>query len=162
MARRKSENQRHAAQRVFLDALADGATVVAAAKAANTSKTTVYQWRAEDAAFAKEWAAAYEAGGALLEHEAHRRAVEGVLKPIYHQGKKVGTVREYSDTLLIFLMKSRNPRLYCDRVRAAEIEREIADAMAKATNSATVTAADVLARLERLAADKARSAVVSR
>jgi hypothetical protein len=48
-----------------------------------------------------------------LEDEAHRRAVEGYNpRPVYHKGKKVGEIREYSDSLLALLLKSRRPEVY--------------------------------------------------
>jgi hypothetical protein len=53
----------------------------------------------------------------LLEDEAKRRACNGVLKPVFQGGKKVGVVREYSDTLLIFLLKCWHPARYGDRYR---------------------------------------------
>jgi len=31
------------------------------------------------------------------------------LKPVYYQGEQCGEVREYSDTLLIFILKARDP-----------------------------------------------------
>ena len=51
----------------------------------------------------------------VLEPEAIRRTVEGVEKPVYHQGRQVGTVREYSDTLLIFLLKGWKSERYTER-----------------------------------------------
>ena len=46
----------------------------------------------------------------ILEDEVDRRAVEGVEKPVgWHKGKPGGYVREYSDTLLIFLLKGDRP-----------------------------------------------------
>jgi hypothetical protein len=161
MARRKSEKQKTASQRAFLNTLAGGATVEDAARAAATSKTTVYQWRAAEPAFAKDWAVSYQIGGDTLEAEAQRRAVEGTLKPIFHQGKVVGHVREYSDTLLIFLLKARNPQKFCDRVRAAAIEREIAAALAANNTQATSTAAEVVARLAALANAKAAASTLN-
>jgi len=47
-----------------------------------------------------------------MEREAYRRAVEGNDKPVYQGGKKVGTVKEYSDGLLTFLLKARKPEVY--------------------------------------------------
>ena len=67
-----------------------------------------------------------------------RRAHEGVAKPIFHGGKRAidvvqnpdgsikrdasgkpigipAAVREYSDTLLIFMLKGRNPAVFGDR-----------------------------------------------
>ena len=52
-----------------------------------------------------------------LEAEARRRAVEGVRKPVYYRGEIVGTVKEYSDTLLIFLMKGAMPEKYRENVK---------------------------------------------
>jgi hypothetical protein len=48
-----------------------------------------------------------------VEDEAHRRAVEGYNpRPVYHKGEKVGEIREYSDSLLALLLKSRRPEVY--------------------------------------------------
>ncbi len=49
--------------------------------------------------------------------EAVRRAVEGTEKPVYQQGRLVGHVQEYSDTLLIFLLKGRRPEKYGEKLR---------------------------------------------
>ena len=49
-----------------------------------------------------------------MEAEARRRGVEGTLKPVFYKGEECGQVREYSDTLLIFLLKAHDPK-YRDR-----------------------------------------------
>jgi hypothetical protein len=101
---------------LFLTALAESGNVLKAAKRIRCSRTLVYRRRREDAAFAKAWDAALaEAMDTVLEPEAVRRAVEGVLKPVYHHGEEVGQVREYSDTLLIFLLKGGKPARYRER-----------------------------------------------
>ena len=51
-----------------------------------------------------------------LELEARRRAVEGTERPVFYQGGEVGYVREYSDTLLIFLLKAHRPNKFRERV----------------------------------------------
>ena len=56
-----------------------------------------------------DWAAAVELGCDALEDEAVRRGCEGHLKPVFHRGKEVGAIREYSDVLLIFMLKARRP-----------------------------------------------------
>lgn len=71
--------------------------------------------RKEDTKFADGWESALDEGMDWLELEARRRAVEGTLKPVYQGGKKVGTVREYSDILLIFLLKGGKPDKYRER-----------------------------------------------
>jgi hypothetical protein len=104
-------------QAAFLTALAESGNVLRSAKRIRCSRPVLYRRRREDAAFAKAWDAALaEAMDTVLEPEAVRRAVEGVLKPIYHQGAKVGQVREYSDTLLIFLLKGGKPARYRERL----------------------------------------------
>lgn len=91
------------------------------------------------------WDRALKVGVSALEDEAHRRAFDGVDKPLSHQGQftylrdfaaidpetgkqyppdkapvlkdeqgrpQVATVKEYSDTLAIFLLKAHNPEKY--------------------------------------------------
>jgi hypothetical protein len=52
----------------------------------------------------------------LLEDEAFRRAHQGIDKPVFQGKELVGVIREYSDTLLIFLLKGCRPDKYRDRV----------------------------------------------
>src|SRR6516225_7362240 len=85
----------------FVRSLSDCGNVRAAAQQVGFAATCLYDHRRRDPAFAEAWDAAMEtAMETVLEPEAIRRAVDGVDKPVYHQGQQVGTVREYSDTLL--------------------------------------------------------------
>lgn len=120
----KKKADRNAKKRTsFLAALASGASVADAANAAVIGVRTAYNWRAADKTFAGDWERAYAQGADALHAEALRRATEGVDEPVFHQGAIVGYVRRRSDTLLMFLMKARDPERYCDRVRAAKIAR---------------------------------------
>lgn len=47
-----------------------------------------------------------------LEAEAYRRAVKGIDKGIYHQGKLVNTELQYSDTLLSQMLKAYRKERY--------------------------------------------------
>jgi hypothetical protein len=47
--------------------------------------------------------------------EAHRRAVEGSQKPVFHRGEVCGYVTEYSDQLLAMLLKADDPDRFTDR-----------------------------------------------
>lgn len=47
-----------------------------------------------------------------MEAEAFRRGVKGTEKPVFHQGVECGRIREYSDTLLITLLKANRPAKY--------------------------------------------------
>lgn len=97
---------------IFLGALRDGKSVSGACAEASVPRRTVYDWRDADSDFKATWEDALEAGTDRMEDEALRRAVEGTLKPVFHGGKKVGTIREYSDTLIIFLLKARRPKKF--------------------------------------------------
>jgi hypothetical protein len=102
----------------FLAALATTGTVCSAAKKAKISRSTVYEARDSDPLFARAWDDAVEENTQILEAEAIRRASAGYVKPVYQRGELVGKVREYSDTLLIFLLKSRRPQVYRDNPKA--------------------------------------------
>ncbi len=102
----------------FLQALATGLSVTSAAAKAGRHRNSFYKLAKRDPEFAQAREEAIEAGTEVLEDEALRRARDGTDKPIYQGGKKVGSVREYSDTLLIFLLKARNPAKYRERVNA--------------------------------------------
>lgn len=102
----------------FLAALTAAGNVSEACQAAGIGRTAAYAWRAADAEFAAAWDGALEEAADRMEREAFRRAVEGVEKPVFGslgQGLgsgEVGRVREYSDTLLIFLLKAARPEKY--------------------------------------------------
>lgn len=103
----------------FLEQLRRGTSVSGAAIAAGYSRTSVYEWRQEDEAFAKAWEDAWETGADVFEDEATRRAVHGVDKPVFYQGVECGTVREYSDSLMALKLKGRRPEVYRDNVNMA-------------------------------------------
>lgn len=94
----------------FLKALSDGATVGDACRSAGIARRTAYTWRDRDKEFREAWDSAILDGVDALEGEALRRAVRGVIEPVVSAGKLVTKVRKYSDTLLIFLLKARDPR----------------------------------------------------
>jgi hypothetical protein len=102
-------------QKDFLNALEDTASVRRAAKVSKVPRRTVYDWLEKDEAFKIAFDRSKLIAADALEDEAVRRAYEGYLKPVYHGGKKVGTIREYSDTLLVLLMKGGMPEKYKDR-----------------------------------------------
>lgn len=101
----------------FLSALADCGNVADAARQTGIARNALYLWKRDDPGFAEEWEAALTAGGENLEEEAIRRARDGWEEPVWYKGDQVGTVRRYSDTLLIFLLKGLMPGKYGDRHR---------------------------------------------
>lgn len=103
-------------QNVFLRELARKGNVSAACRKAKVERSTAYRAR-EDEEFAAAWDEALEVATEALELEARRRAATGVLEPVYQAGKKVGAIRRYSDTLLIFLLKAHAPAKYRENYR---------------------------------------------
>lgn len=101
----------------FLLALSLCGNVSQACRESNVPRATAYEWKEEDAEFAAAWDRARIIGAEALEDEARRRAHDGVDRPIYQGGKMVGTVRDYSDTLLIFLLKGAMPERYRENSR---------------------------------------------
>lgn len=81
------------------------------------SRNTAYEHRQQDEAFAIAWADVEEETTEAMEAEAYRRGTLGVEKPIYQGGALVGYVQEFSDTLLIFMLKARRPDKYRENVK---------------------------------------------
>jgi len=101
-------------QDVFIKWLSRKGNVSAACKKAKIDRSTAYEWRKDDPNFAKRWEEAIEIATEWMEEEARRRAADGVLQPVFQGGKRVGSIRKYSDTLLIFLLKAHKPEKYRD------------------------------------------------
>jgi hypothetical protein len=104
----------------FLERIALGWSVTDGAKAVGVTPRTIYDHLSADGPFRAEYEHAVEVGSDVLEDEARRRAVDGVSRErgIYHQGKVVGTYveTEYSDRLLMFLLKARRPLRFRESV----------------------------------------------
>jgi hypothetical protein len=99
-----------------LDNLRAGMTLKDASEQAGVPRRTVCQWREDDPEFRKQIEAAYDEGTDVLEREAQRRAVEGTEHKFYDkEGNLVNSRVEYSDTLMIMLMKGRRPERYRDK-----------------------------------------------
>ena len=114
---------RPARKTIFLETLAETVNVSAACRKAGIRRRTAYNWRNADPRFAREWDDALEDGIDAMEAELHRRAFEGVEKPVWHKGQQVGTVRHYSDGLAMFLLKAHRPARYRDTYRPPETDR---------------------------------------
>lgn len=110
-------------ERLLLEGLADGHSVTTSAWAIKISRSTAFAWRAaseatkqEDGTFTDDfcvrWEAAVQAGVDRLEDEAVRRAARGYERPVFQGGVMVGTVTEYSDTLMALVLKGKRPNLY--------------------------------------------------
>lgn len=101
----------------FLAAFSECGVISRAAEIAGIDRGAHYRWIQDDLEYAKAFHDAEEVAAERLEEEARRRAVEGTERPVYYQGQQCGTIREYSDTLLIFLLKGAKPEKYAERIR---------------------------------------------
>src|SRR5690242_2167090 len=97
---------------LFLSEYSKLGVILKAAPAAGIDRKTHYNWLKSDAEYAELFERAKEDYLEKLEAEADRRAVEGTLRPVFHQGEECGQIREFSDTLLIFRLKCLAPEKY--------------------------------------------------
>lgn len=75
--------------RRFLERLAETGNVVRAARSARVKRQRAYQVRQENERFREAWDEAKASAAELvLEPEAFRRAVDGTIRHVYHQGEK--------------------------------------------------------------------------
>lgn len=72
----------------------------------------VTQWQADDPDAERRIIEATRVGGMRLESAAIRRAVHGIMQPVFYQGDVVGYKSEYSDGLLQTLLKGRMAHIY--------------------------------------------------
>jgi len=110
---------------VFLEALVDTVNVTLACRRAGIARRTAYDWREADAGFARKWDDAIDEGVDLLEAELHKRAFEGVERPVYYKGEQVGTWRFYSDALAMFLLKAHRPERYRGTVGSGAVAKAL-------------------------------------
>jgi hypothetical protein len=108
-------------KKAFLEHFRVYGNVTAACTAISVERSTAYKWLERDPDFAAAYKDAEIQATEVLEGEARRRAVEGVvtITPNYYRGELLSEVIEtkYSDTLLIFLLKARAPEKYRETVR---------------------------------------------
>lgn len=99
----------------FLNLVETGLPGVQAAKRLGVSVRTMERAREKDKKFGKAWAEARLEGARNrlgdLETEAWRRAVDGTEKPVFYKGDECGRITEYSNTLLMFLIKAEARRV---------------------------------------------------
>ena len=99
----------------FLCLFSESGNVTESAKKAGLNRQHLYEFRDNNTEFATAWEACRKLAGEALKDEAYRRAKEGVEEPVFFKGRKVGTVRKYSDALLSLLLKAAFPDEFAER-----------------------------------------------
>lgn len=112
MTRKQTQTQK----RKFLTEFARRGSVTGAALAAGITRLQHYSWLRDDKQYAEAFADAEDMAIEALEAEVRRRGHEGVIEPVFYQGKPVGGIRKYSDVLLMFLLKALRPDKYRENV----------------------------------------------
>lgn len=124
----KPEKIQHPKKRAFLAAYAEMGVVTRSAQLAEINRCTHNAWLNEEGESGDEYRAAFEdakrAANDALESEARRRAISGVDKPFYYKGELVETTKQYSDVLLIFLMKAADPARFRDNYQQQDTPDE--------------------------------------
>lgn len=115
-------------KKAFLDRFRLHGNVSRACRETSINRADVYRWKEHDEQFMLGWNVAEVEATEHLEEAAYERAVQGVTQetPIYFRGKAVDSIvkTEYSDTLLIFLLKARAPEKYRERVQMQHADAE--------------------------------------
>jgi len=111
------KDPRESWEETFLETLRATGNVCKSYQAAGIrARSWVYEKRA-DPEFARRWDEALADWADTLEAEAYRRAVVGTDKPLAHKGELTGdTVKEYSDTLLLAMLRAAKPEKYRETV----------------------------------------------
>lgn len=110
-----------ASQAAFLAAYRVTGNITVGCDAAGVARSTFYAWRDIDPEFVAELVDARDEAADLLEIEARRRAVEGVVRREKKAQQPDGTwvtseiETVYSDQLLMFLLKAARPETYRER-----------------------------------------------
>lgn len=140
----------HAKKRAFLTAFCETFDVSRSAKSIGIDRNCHYYWMSKDAEYLEAFRHAKEVAAETLEAELTRRALQGVRKLKFHQGKPImvrceatdeGAVRvgdgekveyyrhyyehDYSDVLGIFLMKGAMPEKYRERYEVHDGDKDI-------------------------------------
>jgi hypothetical protein len=141
----------------YLEYYAKFGLVYTCAKLAGISPKTIQLWRVKDVSFAELEAAAKLQYIEKMEEEADRRGMSGVEKPVYQGGRRVGVVKEFSDTLLIFRLKAMDPKKYRERL---EMTGEGGGPIKTETNAININGADIAAAILELARVGAADSII--
>ena len=117
----EKKNESFAKKRAFIAAYQRTVSVHAAGRAAGIRPEIHYQWLKSDPTYRAAWETVQDQAAQSLEDEAVRRAMEGVKSMRLHKGLPVKHGRkilydlEFSDQLLLALLKRFRPALYRER-----------------------------------------------
>ncbi|MDP2332844.1 MAG: hypothetical protein Q8M19_19325 [Reyranella sp.] len=103
----------------FLHFLSRSGSVTFAALQSRLDRRTVYRLRANDGQFAAQWDEALNLGIDRLQDDAMQRALNGTERHLWRNGKQVGSVLQYDNKLLQFLLRAHRPEIYSEKRQSA-------------------------------------------
>jgi hypothetical protein len=120
---RRTAVQSVRAKQAFLESYRRWANISYACEQSGVARQNVYDWQEKDPEFLAAFHMAEAAATERLEREAWRRATEGspYSRTSYYRGEPVGTDHkiEYSDQLMMLLLRARKPDVYREKVDVA-------------------------------------------
>lgn len=114
----------------FIEAFRICGNVTKSCEISNVSRGVIYGgegWVSQDETnagrelFSERFEKARNESIEYIEAELYRRAVEGIEKPVYQGGKLVGHIQEYSDQLMMFLLRGLNPAKWREKFEGANL-----------------------------------------
>jgi len=100
----------------FIESLQKTGNISASARLVGVDRKAAYDARGTDPIFAAQWDDAIEEATDALEFEARRRALDGIPVESYDKDGNIRSTRmEYSDTLMIVLLKAHRPEKFKER-----------------------------------------------
>lgn len=108
--------ERRELQDQFLKVYTAVGTISGASQQTGVPRRSHYDWLENDPTYAERYAEAHDTAVDRAEQELRRRGVVGYDRPVFHGGKQVGTIREYSDACLIFYLKGRRRDVFGERM----------------------------------------------
>ena len=96
----------------FLRHLQESGSVSFAAQQIGIGRNTVYKLRKVDPEFARGWQEAAAMALEALRDAAVVRACHGTERELWRRGRRVGTIREYDNRLLMFLLRALQPEVF--------------------------------------------------
>jgi hypothetical protein len=119
-ARKLTHRQAARLKRAFLEKYRVYGNISHCARLVGIDRRDIYYWQEHDETFAAAFQLAESDAIETMEREAWRRGIEGspYERTSYWKGEPVGTDRkiEYSDNLLLALLKAKAPERYRDKV----------------------------------------------
>lgn len=109
-----------AQQNAFLEYYAKCGNIKMTSRRLKLDKKYHYYWLRNDPEYYEKFQQVRQIAIGDMEDEAHRRAMEGFTIPIYQKGMKVGEMTQFSDNLLMFLLKGAAPERFRDNWKGQE------------------------------------------